>query len=452
MREHRPVLWVSAAILAVVIVAPGAWGHHTVFLFRADRFEIDGNALGAPDGVPDLVDEFDDGTLSPTFSQAYGTVSESGGWLVLTNPGSHYASPVGAPVDVSIAASSVSTWVTGGAGDFTSTSWWDPILPPLGQSYHFTLFPVTTIGGYHQIMGIGIAETDDGLHVEQHRADLNQSTGVYQNTIIDYVAISPGDVTGAIGLRLEFDDGTSTVTTAYSLNGGATWNSPFTSYLLSTMGSGTAQFLLSADPEQGSGPGGTTTTSTSVPGTTTTSTTLVPGACSAVGCRRGVTPGKSRLALTDKGTDTSDALAWKLRKGDATMIAELGDPRSSTSYELCIGDATGTTLLQAVVPPGGDCGGKPCWKMTGRGFKYKDPAKTHGGIRIIVVAAGDAGKTKVVVKGRGENLEMPDLPLAQSQLPLTVRLQASTGVCWANVFPAGGITRNIDIQLLGSGN
>ena len=84
----------------VVAGAPTASAFHTPFAYRVDRFEADGNTFGPLDGVPGYVDEFGDGTMSPYWYQAYGTATESGGYLVLQNPGVHFPSPDGSALAV----------------------------------------------------------------------------------------------------------------------------------------------------------------------------------------------------------------------------------------------------------------------------------------------------------------------------------------------------------------
>jgi len=445
-RTIRTSYLVLTGLFFASLCASRAQAFHTIFTFRADRFELDGNTSGPHDGTPDVVNEFDDGALLPEFYNAFGTALESGGYLVLTNPGFHAPSPLGGTIDLSVAASS-STRIFGGSGDATTTSYWDPTPPPLGQSYHFTFFVTVAVGGFQQIMGIGIANRAGTLEFEQHRADLNQSTFAYQNLVFDFMAISPGDITGQIGLRLDYDDSTQFVTGSVSLDGGATWASPFPARELSDMASDDAQLILSADPEPGSG-GGTTTTTVSP--STTTSTTLVPGSCSAIGCRRTTKSLGSKLVIKDKATDKGDSFAWKFRRGDATDLADFGDPAGTTSYTFCLSDGTGAVLMQADVPPGATCNGSSCWKATSKGLKYTDPDKAQDGLRKIVLRPGVAGASQVLVKGRGENLTLPLLPL--QNLPITARLSASNGECWANVFGSAGVGGNIPAQFTAKGD
>jgi hypothetical protein len=419
---------------------------HTVFSFEVDSFEADGNTCGPLDGSPGFVDHFDDGVLAPNWYNPYGTAYESGGTLFLTNPGTHFPTPLGGTADVSIAASAGSVQVLDGNGDFVATSWWNPIIPTEGNHFQMTVFTFGGGGGggfYNEAFGIGVQNfaIHGGLGLEQHLTEINQSTGTYQNTMLAFHPIDASDVTGQIGLRVEFDDATNRITASVSLNGGATWLSPFPSATI-FVGRTAAQFLLSSDPETA---GATTTTTT--PGGSTTTTTL-PGGCDPTGCTRAVVPFRGRLDMKDKASPTADLVAWKLKKGGATTFADFGDPDDVTSYDVCLrDDGTGATIFAAAIPAGGLCGTKPCWKALGaKGWRYKDATGARGGVRVLHLKAGADGKSSVIVKGKGANLALPSLPLA---LPVTMRVRASTGRCWADTFTPAGVIRNDATQFMG---
>ena len=113
-----------------------------------------------------------------------------------------------------------------------------------------------------------------------------------------------------------------------------------------------------------------------------------------------------------------DRMLFRLANVDATDIAELGDPASTTMYSICIYDESGDTpglVAEFVVPPGGMCfnrsgsHGRPCWRKDGRNFKYRDPQATNDGLLALYVKAREAGHSKVVVVGRGENI--PEFPM-----------------------------------------
>ena len=441
------LMLVLVAALGVPALDGGsARASHTVFSFQVERFEADGNGFGPLDGTPGFVDEFADGTLSPSWYNPYGTAFESGGTLFLTNPGTHFPTPLGGVADISIAASTGGGYVWEGLGDFQATSWWIPLVPEEGNHYQMTVFTFGGGGGFfNEAFGVGIQNfaVNGGLTIEQHLTEIDQSAGVYQNTMIDHFPIDAGDVTGLIGFRVDFEDSTNTITSSFSLDGGATWLAPFPSGQI-FVGRTTAQFLLSADPELGSG--GTTTTTT--PAGSTTTTTTIAGTCSAVGCKRGTVRFKGRLGVKDKAANQGDSLTWKLKKGEATTLAELGNPLVGTAYDVCMrNESTGATIFQATVPAGGTCGGKPCWKTLGsRGYRYKDGGGTAGGVRVLVLKGGDAGQAAVTVKGKGEHLALPALPLP---VPVTMRVRASTGECWADTFTPAGVLKNTAAQFSG---
>src|SRR5262245_7986216 len=131
-RARAFAAWVPIA--AMLLCAWPAAAFHTVFDYAVERFEADGNAFGPADGVPDFVDEFDDGSVPPDWVVPVGTAEESGGVLHLKNPGQHI--DVGYTVDVSEVLGS--TLLVDGGGDFTITSTWASI-PAAGDFIHMSL-------------------------------------------------------------------------------------------------------------------------------------------------------------------------------------------------------------------------------------------------------------------------------------------------------------------------
>lgn len=124
-------------------------------------------------------------------------------------------------------------------------------------------------------------------------------------------------------------------------------------------------------------------------------------------------------------------MVWKWNKGQATSVArDLGDPTMTTEYRLCIYDGTGSLKMDLAVPAGGTCSGKPCWKQTQKGFKYKDKLGTSAGVTGLTLQAGVDGKAKIGATGKGVNLIVPMLPLNQTN-PVRVQLiNSTTTACW----------------------
>jgi hypothetical protein len=174
--------------------------------------------------------------------------------------------------------------------------------------------------------------------------------------------------------------------------------------------------------------------------TPTPTATPLCGATPRAGCRQVTVAEKSLLLLKNKTDNSKDKLVWRWVKGAATVLTDYGDPINSTDYAFCAYDATSNVparVMNVVVPHGGTCaGGQPCWRATGtKGFKYKDSARTTGGIGKIILKVGPAGKAKVLVKGKGANLPVPSLPL-DDDTHVTAQVVNSNGQCWTASFPA----------------
>ncbi len=154
------------------------------------------------------------------------------------------------------------------------------------------------------------------------------------------------------------------------------------------------------------------------------------------GCR---TPAKSILSIKQATPDSADKLIWKWLKGAATSLADFGTPTVTADYSLCVYDATGLRM-ELRAPAAGVCAGKDCWAQSATGFKYKDTDETPDGIFRLLLKSGPAGKARLLVKGSGDNLPDPTLPLA-----VPVRAQVvnrDTAVCWDATYSSGEVLRN----------
>lgn len=161
-----------------------------------------------------------------------------------------------------------------------------------------------------------------------------------------------------------------------------------------------------------------------------------PGA----GCWMSVSPLRSQLTITDKDADKGDLVVFKWIKGEEVSVGALPDPVGSDDVDFCLYAPEGRPLFHASAPAGGSCAGKPCWIAKSTGYKYADKDRTPDGILMVLLKAGDAGKAKAQLKGKGENL--PDLPELPMSLPARAELKASNGACWEATFDAGGVLRN----------
>ena len=228
MRSLRRTPWLAGVALgACCAVAGPAAAHHTTFSSSVDRFEIDGNAFGPADGTLDQVDEFDDGVLAPNWSVLVGTAVEAGGVLTVKNPGLDVTLVPGLTLDVSNVENTVD--VANGAGNFTATSYWVPTPLGTNREIHFQLYG---LGSTIEAAGLTVQNLDAasagpnpvGYSVTQSVSFIGGGGGVPQQAT---VAIDPGDIIGRIVLRMAFDDATDMMTCSFSLDGGATFRSPF---------------------------------------------------------------------------------------------------------------------------------------------------------------------------------------------------------------------------------
>ena len=173
-------------------------------------------------------------------------------------------------------------------------------------------------------------------------------------------------------------------------------------------------------------------------GSLCTAATCQSGACvgapdPATSCSVPTSPGKSRLLIKDQPIDAKDKVNWRWTHGQATSVADFGDPTSTDDFELCVyagGDTS--TILSSRAPAGGSCAGKPCWSGLSTGFKFKDRDGTPDGASRIKLKAGADGKAKANFLGKGDLLEIA--PLGGVPLPVRAQLRNSAGACWEATY------------------
>lgn len=168
--------------------------------------------------------------------------------------------------------------------------------------------------------------------------------------------------------------------------------------------------------------------------TATVLPTPIPQPCSAAPalCRPPSVGGKSSVQLVDSPFNDKDRLQWKWSKGTATTRAELGDPLATDEYALCLYEGL-TLRATMLVPPGGSCNRKPCWRSTSKGYDYKNGDALPDGITQLSLRAGAEGKASILAKGRGTPLPMPALGSLTGAIRVQLRNRTS-GLCWDAVF------------------
>jgi cysteine-rich repeat protein len=170
----------------------------------------------------------------------------------------------------------------------------------------------------------------------------------------------------------------------------------------------------------------------------------------AASCHRSTRTGSSLISFKDLPDSRRDRLSWRWPWGEATALAELGDPVATTAYALCVYDVTpsGSRLvLSSRAPAGGLCGGVPCWRDLGpRGFRYIDRAGSPDALIRLLLRPGEEGRARIVLRARGALLPSLSLPLAQ-QPEAVVQLRSDAGACWESRYEAPAVRNLADGSL-----
>lgn len=153
-------------------------------------------------------------------------------------------------------------------------------------------------------------------------------------------------------------------------------------------------------------------------------------------CKSANAPEGSTLRLKRNANTQKTIVAWKW-KGQATTLAELGDPVNTTDYGFCLyGTVLGPQYMSAAAPAGGTCHGHPCWKPAGsQGFLYRDADLTPDGLLKTKILAGAAGKARATLKAKNVVLNFPSFyALSTMGPPLKAQLRARNGLCLEGQF------------------
>ena len=143
-------------------------------------------------------------------------------------------------------------------------------------------------------------------------------------------------------------------------------------------------------------------------------------------------PLRSAVTLSKGATASRDAISWSWTAGAPVALLDFGNPSAVTDLTMCVYDQNGLKL-SATAPHAGTCAGRPCWTSSTDSLRYHDRDFTPDGIVKIAAKAGDAGRAKIKVKGKGSGLALPSLGM---QGTVTMRLRRSGGpACWQARFP-----------------
>jgi hypothetical protein len=223
----------SLAVVLPLLLLLAAPARADTFDYTVDRFEADGNVNGPFDGTPDLVDEFDDGTLAPWFVRR-GTAAEAGGFLHVQSPGLSIALPGLFPVAFEASAAGIDQVLHVGSGDAVLRV----VLPQqavlANDGVSFDLATVEGLALYYA--GIVLTNFNSslangftppypvGLAATAHLESLSFTN---ESLARQHQPIDPGSVTGPIVLELRYDDANREVTPAVSVDGGSTFAAVF---------------------------------------------------------------------------------------------------------------------------------------------------------------------------------------------------------------------------------
>ncbi len=207
------------------------------YSYSVDHFRVVGNLPG------DVSDAFNDGSIAPLWEVFEPTIVESGGMLTFSNPGT-----IVTPVQIgsqSILSSEMSyigsnplgtLKMQNGSGDFIGASTWSTTIPDSNQSY---------------TMGINDVTTDEDFSISVYNFDttLASAFGVPEGIGISFgrfgdvgtgdfdvqgISLVPADITGNIVLSLSFVDATDLFSATFSLDGGATFLTPYSPIVTSS--------------------------------------------------------------------------------------------------------------------------------------------------------------------------------------------------------------------------
>jgi hypothetical protein len=188
-------------------------------------------------------------------------------------------------------------------------------------------------------------------------------------------------------------------------------------------------------------------TPTATPGGPTPTVTPTAGASCPATTDLGCTTGFAKGSLLAKdGTPGRERLVVKLRQGPALAQTDLGNPLDATqggtgtAYALCVYDDTSTLAAELQVARAGDlCLGKPCWRPIGhapndprgpgKGYRYRDRTLAADGVLSLVYRGGDAGRSQVVVTGKGSSLPSGIPAALATTSQVTVQFRSSDGLC-----------------------
>lgn len=166
-------------------------------------------------------------------------------------------------------------------------------------------------------------------------------------------------------------------------------------------------------------------------------TSCLDGACPAAPLSACLAPlsGKTGLKMKKFSDPAKDNALLKWFAADATTPATFLSPSTAAHTSWCVYD-NGSLVVEVQVAPDAVCNGKPCWKETGKGFLFKDKSGSVGGVTLIKLVSGKAGKGQVQVNALGKTGEWttPSLPFATPVVSQVIVDDGTTRNCFEASF------------------
>ena len=154
-------------------------------------------------------------------------------------------------------------------------------------------------------------------------------------------------------------------------------------------------------------------------------------------CLQPIETGKASLLVSNKLEDEKDSLKLGLGSLGDTDKADFGVPLAGGGFALCQWDATADVdrlVTQVHFRAGGVCDGKPCWKESATGFKYKDTLNDNGAVTKGLLKSGVGGKAKLKLQAKGLRLGTPVVPFHVDASTAMQVISLDTNVCWGATF------------------
>lgn len=153
---------------------------------------------------------------------------------------------------------------------------------------------------------------------------------------------------------------------------------------------------------------------------------------------KAASPGAGSLTLSGRtGSPQRSKITWQWNQGAATTMEELGDPTTNTNYRLCLYDGDQTPIANLQAWGGIICNTRSCWTAKPNGFNYRSPGILPSGITSLSIQTGTDGLARIVLKAKGPNVPLPELPLSQASGNVVAQLiNNSTNACWQTTYSA----------------